>query len=303
MDKKSFAAESQEDIGNQHSSELLLGKTLQAARKKAEMTQQELCQKAGLSYSTLAKIERGAIKAPSIFTIQSIAAALGLTLNELMGDNLPTQSKAKKYRSKSGIRFVYFDINGCLVRFFHRAFTKLAAETSAPADVIETTFWHYNDAVCRGEMSLQEFNKTLAKQLRTDNLDWREFYLAAVDPIKEMHELVSWASKYYEVGLLSNIMPSFIDEMLTRGLLPKLDYSAIIDSSQVGAIKPEPKIYEIAAAKAGVQPDEILLVDDSRANVMAAEKMGWHVLWFDDFRPEESVARVKQALELDTTIV
>src|SRR5689334_18732204 len=130
--------------------EVGLGRGLQNARKKAGLTQQDLCHKAGLSYSTLAKIERGAIKSPSIFTIQSIAAALGVSLNELMGDHGPTVVATKKYRSKSGIRFVYFDINGCLVRFFHRAFTQLAADTGASADIIETTFWHYNDAVCRG---------------------------------------------------------------------------------------------------------------------------------------------------------
>ena len=60
--------------------EKALGRRLQEARQAAGLTQQALCQKAELSYSTLAKIERGAIKAPSIFTIQSIAAALGTTV-------------------------------------------------------------------------------------------------------------------------------------------------------------------------------------------------------------------------------
>ena len=61
-----------------------LGQRIQAARQAANMTQQELCQDTGLSFSTLAKIERNAIKAPSIFTVQSIASALGITLDELM---------------------------------------------------------------------------------------------------------------------------------------------------------------------------------------------------------------------------
>src|SRR5580765_4138380 len=106
-----------------------LGRKLADARRACGLTQQELCHKAGLSYSTLAKIERGAIKSPSIFTIQSIATALGTTLSALMGEApaLPN----KKYRSKSGVRFVYFDINGCLVRFFHRGFTRLAEDTGA----------------------------------------------------------------------------------------------------------------------------------------------------------------------------
>ena len=282
--------------------EVGLGKQLQAARKNAGLTQQDLCHKAGLSYSTLAKIERGAIKSPSIFTIQSIAAALGVSLNELMGDHGPAAAAPKKYRSKSGIRFVYFDINGCLVRFFHRAFTQLAADTGANADIIETTFWHYNDAVCRGEMPLADFNQAMAKQLRVADLDWQAYYMAAVDPIKEMHDLVRWAAEYYDVGLLSNIMPGFIEAMLAGGLLPNVNYAAIIDSSKTGAIKPEPGIYEAAQHYTNCDPSEVLLVDDSRANIMAAEKFGWHVLWFDDYRPEESSARVRSALEPDTAI-
>lgn len=282
--------------------EVGLGQRLQAARKKAGLTQQDLCHRAGLSYSTLAKIERGAIKSPSIFTIQSIAGALGITLNELMGDLVPAVAAAKKYRSKSGVRFVYFDINGCLVRFFHRAFTELAADSGASADIIETTFWHYNDAVCRGEMAIEEFNRTMAEQLKLDKLDWQKYYMSAVDPIQEMHDLARWAIEYYSVGLLSNIMPGFIDTMLKAGILPNIPYASIVDSSVVGVIKPEPKIYEIAAAQSGVQPANILLVDDDRSNIMAAERLGWHVLWFDDYRPEESAARVRDALTPDTIV-
>jgi FMN phosphatase YigB (HAD superfamily) len=57
------------------------------------------------------------------------------------------------------------------------------------------------------------------------------------------------------------------------------------------------KLYEIATGLADVDPSEILLVDDDRSNLMAAEKMGWKVLWFDDYRPAESVARIKSSLE------
>lgn len=284
--------------------EVGLGRQLQKARQAAGFTQQQLCQKAGLSYSTLAKIERGAIKAPSIFTIQHIAAALNTSLAELMGDVGPkAPSEIPKKRSKSGIRFVYFDINGCLVRFFHRAFTRLAAETGQSADLIETTFWHYNDAVCRGEMTMDDFNSRFAERLGIDHLNWIEYYLGAVDPISEMQELLKWAADHYHVGLLSNIMPGFIEEMLNRNILPKLNYAAIIDSSKTGAIKPELQIYEAAQFYTNCLPEEVLLVDDSRANIMAAERFGWHVLWFDDYRPDESVERVRTALEPDTQAV
>jgi FMN phosphatase YigB (HAD superfamily)/DNA-binding XRE family transcriptional regulator len=273
--------------------EVSLGEALQAARKKAGLTQQELCDKAGLSYSTLAKIERGAIKAPSVFTIHKVAQILGVTLNDLL-PALPAPAKAV---SKNGVRFIYFDVNGCLVRFYHRAFTKIAEDSGKQADVVETAFWHYNDAVCRGDIGMEEFNRDLGQQLGLPNFDWLRYYLEVTEPIQAMHELVTWAAGVYEVGLLTNIMPGQVDAMMDRGLIPKLDYAAVIDSSEVKAIKPEPHIYQVAAVMAGCQPSEILLVDDSRANIMAAERDGWNVMWFDDYRPEECAERVRAALE------
>lgn len=272
-----------------------LGKHLQNARMEVGLTQQQLCQKAGISYSTLAKIERGAIKSPSIFTIQRLAEVLNTSLDQLMGSYGP--ALPGKYRSKSGITFVYFDINGCLVQFFHHAFTELANETGMPADKIETTFWHYNDAVCRGEMSLDDFNRILAEQLN-HMIDWKSYYMRAVTPIAEMHELVVWASNHYKIGLLSNIMPGFIPEMINSNLIPNVEYDVIIDSSEVKTIKPEMKIFEIANERAGVDSSEIFFIDDSRANIMAASQLGWKVMWFDDFRPIESVARARTSLEL-----
>jgi FMN phosphatase YigB (HAD superfamily) len=112
-----------------------------------------------------------------------------------------------------------------------------------------------------------------------------------------MHELVNWASEHYGVGLLTNIMPGVIDAMRELGLLPNVTYDAIIDSSVVHAIKPEAKIYEVATAQAGRAGNEILLVDDTRTNLNAAEKCDWRVLWFDDYRAEESTNRLREVLE------
>jgi len=275
-----------------------LGRHLQSARVAAGLTQQELCHKAEISYSTLAKIERGAIKSPSVFTIQRLSEVLGVSLNDILGIKGGPAGPAKKGQSRTGVTFVYFDINGCLVRFFHRAFAQIARDTHAPADAIESTFWHYNDAVCRGELTMGEFNSLLAEQLGVPSIDWKKYYFDSIDPIQEMHQVITWASEHYRVGLLSNIMPGFIDEMIAAQLLPDLKYDAVIDSSKVGAIKPERHIYEIAQNEANVPSEEILLIDDSRTNLMAAEKLGWHVMWFDDFRPEESADHVKTALEL-----
>ncbi|MEM6997290.1 MAG: HAD-IA family hydrolase [Patescibacteria group bacterium] len=280
-----------------------LGKSIGDARRAVGLTQQELCIKAGLSYSTLAKIERGAIKTPSVFTVAIIAQATNTTVEQLIGMQPLTEAARESapvvdYKtSKTGIRFIYFDINGVLVRFFHGAFNQLAADTNVSASVIETAFWHYNDAVCRGEMTMDEFNRALASRIKVDAIDWQKYYMSTIEPLSEVQECLKWAAEHYRVGLLSNIMPGFITQMMNSGVLPSLAYSAVIDSSVVGAIKPEPSIYQLATERSGVQAEEILFVDDSRTNLMAAERMGWQVLWLDDYQPTQSVDRIKQALE------
>ncbi len=274
-----------------------LGLRLQDARRSAGLTQQELCQKSGLSYSTLAKIERGAIKSPSIFTIQQIAGALNVGIDEIIGPVTPPEVVQHKKTSKSGISFIYFDINGCLVGFYHRAFKKISVDLNLPLEKVETACWHYNNAVCKGEISIDEYNTELANAFGVETFDWADYYLDSIDPIPEARDLLVWASEHYKVGLLSNIMPGLIDHMLARDLLPNIDYDVIIDSSKVGYIKPEPEIFAVATEKADVQPSEILLIDDSRSNLMTAASEGWRTAWFDDFRPGDSCDNVKQILE------
>lgn len=272
-----------------------LGKRLQKARQAAGLTQQQLCQQANLSFSTLTKIERGAIKAPSIFTIQAIAGALGLSLDELIGNSPAPRRQLQK--TKSGASFIYFDMNGCLVHSFQAAFIKLAADTGAAPDVIESVYWQYNDDVCRGTVTLDEFNAELAKKAGVKAVDWKQYYLEAIEEVPEMGEILKWAAEHYKIGLLTNTMPGLVGAIRRKGLIPDVHFDTIIDSSEVALLKPEEEIYKVAQERAGCEPGEILLIDDTKANLAAAAKLGWNVMWFDDARPKPSASTVRQVLE------
>ncbi len=279
--------------------EKALGQRLQLARKRAKLTQQELCQKAGLSYSTLAKIERGAIRSPSVFTVAAIAEATGTPIEKLLDIRKaegPTAGDTKK-RSKNGVSFVYFDVNGTLARFFERAFTKIAAQADKPIEQVETLFWRYDNQACEGKLSPQEANRIFAKELGIRNFDWRKFYMAAAEPTPHSSQLLKWVSQHYDIGILSNNWLGFTEAMVAKKLVPKLKYAAIVESAKVGFAKPDPKIYKLAEELAGVPAEEILLVDDNPAYLKAANTAGWQVMWFDGYRPEYSVTRVKSALE------
>jgi len=61
-----------------------IGQKIRGWRKKKGLTQDALVKRAGIPYSTLAKIESDVIKNPSLQTITKIADGFGITLNDLI---------------------------------------------------------------------------------------------------------------------------------------------------------------------------------------------------------------------------
>lgn len=56
----------------------------------------------------------------------------------------------------------------------------------------------------------------------------------------------------------------------------------VVVSAQERVIKPERRIYEIVLERTGLEPRDLLFVDDSAANIAAAEAMGFHTHLFSD---------------------
>ena len=62
-----------------------LASNIKKYRQKAGLSQDQLARKAGIPYSTFLKIESGYTTNPSIQAVQSIAEALGVSIDELVG--------------------------------------------------------------------------------------------------------------------------------------------------------------------------------------------------------------------------
>ena len=70
----------------------MLAKNIKKLREKQNLTQEQLAQKAGITYSTLIKIESGANKNPTLETLQKLANVFGIGLDELVGRLVPNES-------------------------------------------------------------------------------------------------------------------------------------------------------------------------------------------------------------------
>lgn len=97
----------------------------------------------------------------------------------------------------------------------------------------------------------------------------------------------------YKTGLLSNCWPSLRNTLRHQQLDGLFD--AIILSCEVGAAKPDPRIYQEALRQLGVAPDEAVFIDDFPANVAGARALGLHAIHFRD------TPSLKQALRALTT--
>ena len=99
----------------------------------------------------------------------------------------------------------------------------------------------------------------------TDNPDRYGFF----DDVKRC--LTKWRSEY-RLGILSDAMPSTLAFMEWQGLLPY--FKAAVISTQVGAIKPDPRMYEAILKKLDADPADCLFVDDKAENLDGAVKAG-----------------------------
>jgi HAD superfamily hydrolase (TIGR01509 family) len=81
------------------------------------------------------------------------------------------------------------------------------------------------------------------------------------------------------VGIISNIpeemtIGQFQSVLLSAGLFELIDKNCTVTSRDAGASKPDPRIYEFAAQRAGVPAHRCLYVGETEAEVLGAIAAG-----------------------------
>lgn len=83
----------------------------------------------------------------------------------------------------------------------------------------------------------------------------------------------------YKIGLLSNIDSGTMAKLFPLEQREEL-FDAFVISGEVGLVKPTVEIFELAAARLGVRPEECVMIDDLAKNVEGAKQAGLHGLLF-----------------------
>ena len=87
----------------------------------------------------------------------------------------------------------------------------------------------------------------------------------------------------YKTALLSNVGRGFIESLFTDEELKEL-FDAEILSNEVGMAKPSAEIYQFAANKLGLSPDQCVMIDDIGRNVEGARTVGMQGILYQNMK-------------------
>lgn len=163
------------------------------------------------------------------------------------------------------IKAIIFDCFGVLIMpgrtLLYQSFPQFKTEIS--------DLEHQSDY---GMISRSEFNNSIAELVGIASEEVESRYY---DVNVHNEEAVEWVrelklSGRYKIGLLSNVGHGWLDDFLTETEQVDL-FDQVILSSDVGLIKPDIRLFEIAAGRLGVEPFECVMVDDLLTNIEGAE--------------------------------
>ena len=178
--------------------------------------------------------------------------------------------------------FVFLDMGNVIVSFDRdRAFRQMAEVSGGDPAAVRAAVMErgLHDRIERGAIGWPEFHREFSLLTGT-NSDPAALATAASDmfAIKvDMLPVIAGLERTgCGLGILSNTCGPHWEHLLAQrySVLPG-HFREIILSHEVGATKPGPEIYRLAAQRAGVPPERIFFCDDIPAHVEAARAVGW----------------------------
>lgn len=196
------------------------------------------------------------------------------------------------------IKAVFFDLGGVILR------TEFQAPRQQLADRLGMDYDDLNkivfgsgtsDRASIGEISAEEHWAFVLQRLKRPASELAairaEFFAGDIVDRTLVDTIRSLRGKY-KTGLISNAWGDLRDYIVRE----KFDdaFDTLIISAEVGVMKPEAKIYQLALEQLGVRPSEAVFVDDFEENIEGCEKVGIKGIHFKD--PETALQQLKEIL-------
>jgi epoxide hydrolase-like predicted phosphatase len=184
------------------------------------------------------------------------------------------------------IKAVFFDLGGVIVR------TEFQAPRQQLADRLRIDYDDLYEIVfnaetgwkaSRGEISADDHWASVIKRLRrpaSELTTIRTEFFAGDIVDRTLVEYIRSLRGKYKTGLISNAWSDLRDFVVRERFDDAFD--KMIISSEVGAMKPDAKIFQTALEQFAVRPHEAVFVDDVLENIEGCEQVGMKGIHFRD---------------------
>jgi putative hydrolase of the HAD superfamily len=198
------------------------------------------------------------------------------------------------------IQAIIFDFGGVLVRtsdFTPRE--RLAARFGMTShELMDLVFVGDSGmGAQRGEITIEQHweNVRLALKLTPQELvDFKDEFWSKDVIDTELIEYIRSLHRSYRTALLSNAF-SDLRQMIIEQWQFADAFDTLVISSEIGIVKPDPRIYHLVLERLGVQPAEAVFVDDFQKNIEGAKAVGMQGIHFRD--PEQARSELEQLLK------
>ncbi|HVS15162.1 MAG TPA: HAD family phosphatase [Thermoanaerobaculia bacterium] len=220
-----------------------------------------------------------------------------------------TRSESSPERSGPAIRAVLFDLGGVVLGSPLHAIAAFEADCRLEAGAINRHVaasapdgaWHRLE---RGEITLGEqffacFDAELAGEgLTVSSRDLMARIAEVARPRPRMLEAIAGlrAAGYVVAALTNNWSED--DSASSRDAfhidLLRDTFDHVVESRKVGLRKPDPEIYRLTCEVLGVEPAEVVFLDDIGSNLKSARALGMATIKVDD--PDDALAELDALL-------
>lgn len=184
------------------------------------------------------------------------------------------------------IKFLYFDLGRVLLDFTHeQGFEQIARIANIDTAQVRKVLVEagLSDRYEVGEITTPEFHEMFCSAIGTRvaiedlALAWSDIFTLIPGTVRLAASL---RAAGYSIGILSNTCEAHWEFAAKRFRVLSQIFDPVITSYDAKSMKPDGRIFEVAAEAAGVAPETLFFVDDRLENVDGAKRLGWTAVQF-----------------------
>jgi putative hydrolase of the HAD superfamily len=201
------------------------------------------------------------------------------------------------------IRAVMFDFGGVISSSPFEAFARLETEHGLPPGFVRSVNATNPDdnawaQLERGEIGVDAFGLGWAAEARSlgHEVDGRKVLEGLGGEIRpQMVAAIKRCRTRYKTACLTNNFGSAESLVSEEVAAVYALFDAVFESRVLGVRKPDRRFYELACATVGVEPGEVVFLDDLGVNLKPARALGMRTIKVAD--PDQALVELEQILE------